>query len=411
MRIIVVSQIYHPTPFRINDIVAALIDAGHEVKVITGLPDYGLKKIPQAYRWGRRRREWIDGAEVVRVPTTARRTGVFWRALNYASFAVSGWLYACFCKKDFDIILNYETSPIFQAIPARRLKHRSKKPFVLYCLDLWPESLKAWQIKEEDWLFKISAKISAKLYRSADCVPISSPAFRSYLETHSGVPSQRIVFWPQHGETHFAAIDGTVTQTGFFDFVYAGNMGSVQAVDQFLYAIPYMQAKRPYRFHFVGGGSELTNLKSLATALSINDRVIFYDQKPASEMPYFYKLADVFLLSLASDSAIALTLPGKLQGYMGAGKPIAAVAGGAVSDLIKKVECGVVSTTDKPKQTAAQLDYLIENERARWEMGRNGQKFYNNYFTKTAVMDKILTTLNQLMNNNETPYSYIYEKE
>ena len=226
MQILVVSQIYAPTPFRINDIVAALTAAGHRVKVITGLPDYGLDSIPKAYRWFRRRHEWIDGAEVVRVPTTARRKGVFWRALNYASFAINGWLYASFFqKKDFDIILNYETSPIFQAIPARRLKKRSKKPFVLYCLDLWPESLKAWNVDEDHWLFGLCDKISANLYRSADCVPVSSPAFRAYLETKSGVDPERIVFWPQHGEEQFAAIKGETSQTGHYDFVHAGNMG------------------------------------------------------------------------------------------------------------------------------------------------------------------------------------------
>ena len=86
-----------------------------------------------------------------------------------------------------------------------------------------------------------------------------------------------------------------------------------------------------YRFHFVGGGSELSRLKALAEDLNITERVIFYGQREATEMSQFYRLADAFLLSLSSDSAISLTLPGKLQGYMGAGKPIVVVATGAVA--------------------------------------------------------------------------------
>ena len=61
MHIFVVSQIFAPTPFRINDIVQSLTAAGHRVTVLTGLPDYGLKTIPAEYRFWRRRREQLLG--------------------------------------------------------------------------------------------------------------------------------------------------------------------------------------------------------------------------------------------------------------------------------------------------------------------------------------------------------------
>ena len=118
MRILIVSQYFRPDNFRINDIAEALAEEGHTVRVLTGLPDYATSRVPEEFSWFRRRKERWNGVDIVRVPIIARRDGKFFRALNYASFAVTGWLYAKFCKKQYDVVISYETSPIMQSIPA-----------------------------------------------------------------------------------------------------------------------------------------------------------------------------------------------------------------------------------------------------------------------------------------------------
>ena len=40
MRILVISQYYFPEDFRINDICEGLVARGHEVTVVTGIPNY-----------------------------------------------------------------------------------------------------------------------------------------------------------------------------------------------------------------------------------------------------------------------------------------------------------------------------------------------------------------------------------
>lgn len=394
MRILIVSQIFYPTPFRINDIVEALTSSGHEVKVITGLPDYGLSNIPKDYRFGRRRREKALGAEIVRVSTTARRTGVFWRALNYFSFAFTGWFHAAFRRTDdFDVILSYETSPIFQVIPAIKLKKRSHKKLVLYCLDLWPVSLKAWKVKESSFIYKAVKRMSSRIYQAADIVPVSSPAFKDYLVQVCGVDPERIVFLPQHGEDEFAALDGAVIPNKTYDFVYAGNIGSVQRVDIIIRAAAKMKSQHPFLVHIVGSGSELEAVKDLADELDVRDKVIFYGRKSAEEIKQYYHLADCFLLSLDSESAISMTLPGKLQGYMGAGKPVAASASGAVAELIKETQCGLVAAPGDADGLAAIMDSLTEDPEGGRRMGAKGSSYYAAHFTKTVIMDKIVTIL------------------
>lgn len=403
MHIFVVSQIFAPTPFRINDIVQSLTAAGHRVTVLTGLPDYGLKTIPAEYRFWRRRREQLLGATVIRVPTTARRSGVFWRALNYASFAVNGWLYANFCRvKDIDAILCYETSPVFQAVPARRLRKRSGRPFVLYCLDLWPASLKAWRVPERHPVYRWAGQASRKLYRSADRVPVSSPTFGAYLTSVCGVEPDRIDFLPQHAEDQFAAVAGAPHPNGCCDFVYAGNIGSVQAVDQLIAAVSLMRTRRRFHVHIIGSGSELDRVQAQAEDLGLSDRVTFYGQQPLEAMPAYYQLADVFLLTLQADGEITDTIPGKLQGYMSAGRPVVAAARGAVPVVLAAADCGWTVDPGDPAALAAAMDFAAEHEAEGRLKGERGHAYYQAHFTRSRVMERLLRLLqNQPLNDSE----------
>ncbi|MEG2405426.1 MAG: glycosyltransferase WbuB, partial [Oscillospiraceae bacterium] len=89
MRIQIISQAYYPDDFRINDIAAELVNKGHTVKVLTGLPDYATTKIPMEFKWLQKRNEYVDGVQVTRLPIIARRKGIIFRTLNYLSFVVS----------------------------------------------------------------------------------------------------------------------------------------------------------------------------------------------------------------------------------------------------------------------------------------------------------------------------------
>lgn len=58
MKILVVCQYYYPEPFRITDICESLVQKGHSVTVLTGLPNYPEGKVQNSYRFFRNRREY-----------------------------------------------------------------------------------------------------------------------------------------------------------------------------------------------------------------------------------------------------------------------------------------------------------------------------------------------------------------
>ena len=395
MNILVVSQCFYPDDFRINDIVAALTEEGHTVRVLTGLPDYATSRVPREYRFFRRRREDWNGAQVVRVPTVARRSGVLFRALNYASFVFWGWLYAHFCKKDAEVVLSYQTSPVLQSIPAAAYRWRAGAPLVLYCCDLWPESLKAWNVGEGHPLFRFIHRVSRRIYGKADTLAITSEPFRQYLTDVDGVEEERIVYLPQHAEDMYSDICGQYEENGCVDFLFAGNIGAVQNVDCILRAASLVKTDKPFHVHIVGSGSALEECKALADELHLKDRVTFHGKFPVSEMKRFYCMADCFLLTLRGGDFIGMTLPAKAQGYLCAGKPVVAAADGAAYDLVREADCGESVPAGDAQGLAAAMEAVIADPALYQEKGRNGRRYFERHFTREIFMESLNRLLEQ----------------
>lgn len=401
MRILVVSQCFHPDDFRINDIVATLVEQGHAVRVLTGLPDYASSHVPREYRFFRRRRETYRGAEVVRVPIVARRSGVLFRALNYYSFAFFGSLYARFCRKAYDLVFSYQTSPILQAKPAVTYRNRAGVPLVLYCCDVWPESLKAWQVSEESLLFRHMHKVSRRVYNAADCLPVSSEPFRDYLTEVDGVPPDKLCYLPQHAEDLYADISGRYEDNGCVDFLFAGNIGAVQGVEGIVRAAALVRSEVPFRVHIVGDGSSRAACEQLALQAGLGDRVVFHGKHPLAEMRRFYQLADCFLLTLRGGDLIGKTLPAKFQSYISAGKPVVAAADGAVRQAMKAADCGLCVPAGDDEALAHAMEEVLHQGALFREKGANGRRFYEAHYTKSIFMANLLQIFAHVMEDKD----------
>ncbi|MBF1005407.1 MAG: glycosyltransferase family 4 protein [Lachnospiraceae bacterium] len=354
LRILVVTQCFYPDIYAVNDIVEEMVKRGHKVTVLTGLPDYTTSKIPPEYRHGKRRHEHYKGADVYRVQTIARHHGPIWRSLNYLSFVVSGSFRAWtqdFTKTDagFDVIYVWEVSPVTMAVPAIRLAKRYRKPLFLYCMDIWPECVKAMGINERNPAFPIIHAWSRLIYNACDHIAVSSKPFFAYLEKTNCVPPSRMSYLPQYADDKLLRSDFTKQPDGHADFLFIGNIGKAQKLDCLIRAMSVFGEKKDdsssvankVTLHIVGGGSDEERIRELAHRLGLTDRIRFYGPKPAAEAAQYYKKADVCVLTLDGSTQIGDTLPGKLQTYMAAGKPVIAAANGATKEVIEESRCGI----------------------------------------------------------------------
>lgn len=357
LRILVVTQCFYPDIYAVNDIVEEMVKRGHKVTVLTGLPDYTTSKIPPEYRHGKRRHEHYKGADVYRVQTIARHHGPIWRSLNYLSFVVSGSFRAWtqdFTKTDagFDVIYVWEVSPVTMAVPAIRLAKRYRKPLFLYCMDIWPECVKAMGITESNPAFPLIHAWSRLIYNACDHIAVSSKPFFTYLEKMNRVPLSRMSYLPQYADDALLLSDFTKQPDGHVDFLFIGNIGKAQKLDCLIRAMSVFREKKDdsssvankVTLHIVGGGSDEERIRELAHRLGLTDRIRFYGPKPAAEAAQYYKKADVCVLTLDGSTQIGDTLPGKLQTYMAAGKPVIAAANGATKEVIEESRCGICTS-------------------------------------------------------------------
>lgn len=398
MKILVVSENYWPDTFAVNDLTAKLAERGHEVTVLTGLPDYTTSRIPEEYQHGKNRHQTYKGVTVRRVPTIARRHGPVWRSLNYLSFWFNGrWAANKEKWEDFDVIYVWEVSPVTMAFPAIALKKRFGKKVLLHCLDIWPECVKAMGLKEGTLPYRMITRISRKAYGGCDQIAVSSLPFIDYLHEVDGVPKEKMTYLPQYGPSDMLEKDFRKVSAGDrTDFLYIGNLGKAQGLEVLFQAVKHIQTSRPYHFHIVGGGSEEEACRDLVRRLGLEQVVTFYGPMPFDKAQEQYKRADACVFTLKGDTHIGDTLPGKIQTYMAAGKPILASCNGAGRQVIEESGGGRCVPAGDVLGYARILTDFIDHREAYEHCGQDGQAYFKSHFTQEKFFAKLEEMLQEL---------------
>ena len=94
--VLVITQYFYPEQFRINDICFELVKRGYKVTVLTGIPNYPEGKFFNGYGLRKKRRETINGVDVIRIPIISRGKSALRLVANYYSFVFSGWFWNLF---------------------------------------------------------------------------------------------------------------------------------------------------------------------------------------------------------------------------------------------------------------------------------------------------------------------------
>lgn len=393
MKILAVCQHYWPEPYPLQDILEELVKHGHTVDLITDIPNYPMGEIYSGYQNGRCQKETHNGVNIIRTFTIPRKHNAIFRLLNYYSYAVSSTLYAKRMTQDYDVVFTNQTSPVMMSSAAFEYARRHGKKTVMYCMDLWPACLAAGGITQKSAVYKFFGWESRRLYNKADRILITSQMFQDYLVQQHGVDREKIRYLPQYAAEQFGTVDTQAQPKQTIDIMFAGNVGTAQNLTTVLRAAEILREVKNLRWHIVGDGSELEHLKAAARQKKL-ENVIFYGRRPSEEMPRCYAMADAMLVTLTADPFISLTLPGKVQTYMAAGKPILGAAAGEIPQVIQAAQCGFCAPPEDAQALAqAVRDFLACPDKPR--LGRNARKYYEEHFTKAQFMETLEAELKQ----------------
>ena len=390
MKILVACQYYAPEPFRISDICEALAEQGNDVTVVTGTPNYPEGEIYPGYEKGARADEVIGGVRVHRCPLIPRKSGAVYRFLNYYSFVWSSRRYLRKMKEDFDVVFVNQLSPVMMAEGALAWAKRNHRCCVLYCLDLWPESLLAGGIGQGSPIYRLFLRISRRIYRSADGILVSSRGYAEYFREKFQIENVR--YLPQYAEDLFGELPQPTEEKQTVDFLFAGNVGSGQSVETIVEAARLLKNERTIHIHIVGGGISLEKCRILAEGLP---NITFYGRQKLEQMPRYYAMADVFLVSLMKDPVLSMCLPGKVQADLAAGKPVVGAIDGEAARVIREAECGMCAPAEDPETLAELIRRMAAQPELRKQYGENARRYYRAHFQKEKFISDLAAVLQE----------------
>lgn len=399
MKLLIVSQYFWPENFRINDLAEALKTRGHEVTVLTGIPNYPAGQFFEGYGLFRRARETWRGVEIVRSHLWARgRGGGIRLGLNYLSFAGFASILARFrLRGPFDAVFVFEVSPITVGIPAIVASRRFNAPILFWVLDLWPESLTAAGGVRSPRILRAVDRLVEWIYGNCSRVLVQSRAFVPEIARH-GVPDSRILYFPSWGESLFQPLqqaDATLLPPlpEGFKVLFAGNIGEAQDLPAVLNAAALLRDRVDIHWLIVGDGRMAAWAKEEVQRRGLS-LVHFLGRHPLEAMPHFYAAADALLLPLKREPIFALTIPGKLQSYLACARPILAMLDGEGARIVQESGAGLACPAGDAEGLASRVLKLASMPDAeRRAMGQNGRQYYEMNFDRTRLFDQLETWL------------------
>jgi glycosyltransferase involved in cell wall biosynthesis len=376
--------------------------------VLTGQPNYPDGVVAPGYSALSVRTQQHEGLLVHRVPLIPRGRGSAIRlALNYLSFVVSAaaigpWLLR---GRPFDAVLVYAPSPILQAIPAAWLAWLKNARLVTWVQDLWPESLSATGFIRNRRVLGAIAVVVRWIYRRNDLLLVQSRAFVEPVSHMAGATP--VEYHPNPGEAAFSAppraVPAEAVLEAGFNVVFAGNLGTVQALETVLEAADRLRDDPEIRFVLMGSGSRSNWLREEVQRRALTN-VRLPGRFAVQDMPGILAQASALLVSLSRDPIFLQTIPSKVQAYLAAGKPIIASLEGEGAAVVTAACAGLAC----PAEDAGALAEAVRRLKALdplalQQMGRRGRAYYEAHFEPQQLAEQLVQRLNVLVESPEHP--------
>jgi colanic acid biosynthesis glycosyl transferase WcaI len=397
LRLLVVSQYFWPETFRVNEIVSELCARGHQVTVLTGRPNYPQGEVFPEYLARPEDFNQYAGAEVIRVPLRPRGQGGLRLLLNYLSFVFWASLAGPWKLRGrkFDAIFVWETSPITSALPAILLKKLKRAPLLMWVLDLWPDTLSAVGLVRSKRLLDALGLLVQFIYSHCDLILAQSKGFFPAIERWSGAPHKSRYF-PQWAEAAFdvgldaATAPELLEHQHHFNIMFAGNIGEAQDFPAILDAAHRLRDRSDIRWLIVGDGRAAPAVRETITRLALQDSVFMFGRHPLHRMPEFFHGADALLVSLKAEPIFSMTIPGKVQSYLAAGRPLLGMLDGEGARVIEEAGAGLVCAAGDGAalaERALRLAGMSAGERDA--MGLRGQAYGKEQFDRASLMSQL----------------------
>jgi glycosyltransferase involved in cell wall biosynthesis len=401
--ITLVTQYYPPergaAQVRLGSIVADLVARGHEVDVVTALPNYPLGRIFDGWRHRPVQSRREQGAVVRRVWVWAAMGSGVSRMVNYGSFGVMSLLGLAGARRSRWVVVEYPT--LFGALPAVLVARARRQKVAVIVADLWIDSIVEMATLPDGRLIELLRRAERWMLRRADAVTAVTDGVREALVA-KGVRQDHLAWLPNGADTELfrpAPPDaGVRRRLGLAEdeqlFLYAGTHGYVHGLDVVLDAAAQL-ADEPVRFVLVGDGSEKPALRERAARMGLRN-VEFLDPVAPDEVARLLTCATAGLATVREGDVYRTIRSAKALPTMSSGRPVIYSGDDEGARLVGQIGSGVVTPPGDAAALAEAVRRLAADPQLCESMGEKGRSWVLDHASWHHLVGEWLERLDEL---------------
>jgi glycosyltransferase involved in cell wall biosynthesis len=398
MKLAILTQYYPPEmgapQARLSELAQRFAERGHEVIVLTALPNYPRGKIYPGYKH-LYQRDTQNGIPVIRsyiYPTKSVK--MVRRLTSYFSFVFSSSVIGSLALPNIDYLLT-ESPPLFLGMGGYLLSRLKRARWIFNVSDLWPESAVHLGAVSEGWGLQAAYALEAFCYRKAWLVTGQShgilesvqgrfPHVRTY-HLSNGVDTTR--FTPLKHSIEFR---NRLLSDNVCIAIYAGLHGIAQGLDQILEGATHLQNLSGCQIVLIGDGPEKERLVNMSEDMALKN-VHFHDPVSHGSIPELLASSDIALVPLKK--TLPGAVPSKLYEAMASGLPVILIAEGEPARIVNEIGCGITVQPGDTKSLVEALKQLAENPAKRQQLGQIGRNTAIARFDRQQIADSFIDYL------------------
>ena len=401
MRFLILTQYFPPeiggAMTRLKSFAAELLRQGHEVEVVTSMPNYPRGKFFAGYENAFYKSELLDGLTVHRVWLYPAVGSGLKRMLNYTSFSLT-CLYGLLRARRPDYLF-VESPPLFLSVPAFLAGVFWRAPFIFNVADLWPDVIVDGGFMKEGFIIRCLRAVEHWSYRRAAYVNTVTDWLMKVLREKKSVSEEKLLFLPNGVDTRKFRpsppdedLKKRLGLSGKQIVLWAGTLGYAHGLDKVLEAAKLLETSKELHFLFVGDGSARGALLRLKQELRLNNAT-FLDPVSLDEIPSYYSICFCGLSSLIDIPLFEGARPSKLFPILASGKPLLFVGKGESARLVQSSQGGIVVPPGDPQQLAEAILHLARNPALCVSLGENGRRFAEVHLDWSLLVSRWLRQL------------------
>ena len=273
----------------------------------------------------------------------------------------------------------------------------------MWVLDSWPHKIIALGMAKSRAMSAALGLLVSAIYSRLDKIFVQSRSYVGLVSEYNKT-KQPIVFLPQWIEneyttepikkSNFEVPISMQPYTSKFIVLFAGNLGKSQDLNSVLEAISLTSSESDLIWLFAGDGNRKEEFAKGLRLKGLESNAVLLGRHQSSEMPSFFAHANALLVSLRGEEVFKHTIPGKIQSYLAASKPILGMLDGEGSQLISESGAGLVcgaSDYSSLAQNAVKLMNMSTSELN--QMGNSGYDYGRKHFDRDKIIAQLIREL------------------